>query len=120
MLGGAFERAVEEWRSLVTDDGARFDAVIDLRAEEIQPQVTWGTSPEMVLSIEDRVPDPEREKDATKRDALKVAIDDALAGKTVTLWLTDKKGRDVAIPTAKIAFVEIGSGDNGPRIGFGG
>ena len=62
----------------------------------------------------------EMDDDATKRDALKVAIDDALAGKTVTLWLTDKKGRDVAIPTAKIAFVEIGSGDNGPRIGFGG
>ena len=62
----------------------------------------------------------EMDDDATKRDALKALIDDALAGKTVTLWLTDKKGRDVAVPTAKIAFVEIGSGDNGPRIGFGG
>ena len=62
----------------------------------------------------------EMDDDATKRDALKAAIDDALAGKTVTLWLTDKKGRDVAVPTAKIAFVEISSGDNGPRIGFGG
>ena len=62
----------------------------------------------------------EMDDDATKRDALKAAIDDALAGKTVTLWLTDKKGRDVAVPTAKIALVEIGSGDNGPRIGFGG
>ena len=62
----------------------------------------------------------EMDDDASKRDALKVAIDDALAGKTVTLWLTDKKGRDVAIPTAKIAFVEVGSGETGPRIGFGG
>jgi hypothetical protein len=62
----------------------------------------------------------EMDDDATKREALKASIDDALAGKTVTLWLTDKKGRDVAVPTAKIAFVEIGSGENGPRIGFGG
>ncbi len=62
----------------------------------------------------------EVDETVTSRDALKTAIDDALAGKTPTLWLTDKKGRDVAVPTARISFVEIGSADSGPRIGFGG
>ena len=59
---------------LHTDDGAHFDRVVDIDAAAIRPQVTWGTSPEMVLSIEDRVPDPEREKDAGKRDAMERAL----------------------------------------------
>lgn len=62
----------------------------------------------------------EVDESVVSRDALKTAIDDALAGKTTTLWLTDKKGRDVAVPTARISFVEIGTADSGPRIGFGG
>ena len=62
----------------------------------------------------------EVDDDAAKRDQLKAEVDKALRGETVTLWITDKKGRDIAIPTAKIAYVEIGSGDDGRRIGFGG
>ena len=62
----------------------------------------------------------EMDDDATKRDALKAAIDDALAGKTVTLWLTDKKGRQVAVAAAKIAYVEIGTAEGDRKIGFGG
>lgn len=62
----------------------------------------------------------EVEDDPKKREALKAAVEQALAGKVETLWLTDKKGRDVAIPAAKIAFVEIGSDQSGPKIGFGG
>ena len=48
--------------------------VVELDAAQIRPQVTWGTSPEMVLSIDDRVPDPDREKDASKRDAIERAL----------------------------------------------
>ena len=51
-----------------------FDAVVEMDAAQIRPQVTWGTSPEMVLSIEDRVPDPDKEKDAVKRGAIERAL----------------------------------------------
>ncbi len=60
--GEAWRQALQYWRKLHTDEGAQFDRVVELRAEDIKPQVTWGTSPEMVLSIEDKVPDPEKEK----------------------------------------------------------
>lgn len=53
------------------------------------------------------------------REALKTAVDQALKGESETLWITDKKGRDVAIPSAKIAYVEIGSANAERRIGFG-
>lgn len=66
--------AIEYWRGLHSDAGAHFDAVIELDASQIRPQVTWGTSPEMVLSIEDRVPDPDKEKDAVKRGAIERAL----------------------------------------------
>jgi 3-isopropylmalate/(R)-2-methylmalate dehydratase large subunit len=69
-----WDQAVAAWRGLRSDDGARFDKVVELDAAQIKPQVTWGTSPEMVLSIDDRVPDPEREKDVTKRDAIERAL----------------------------------------------
>lgn len=54
------------------------------------------------------------------RDGLKADIEKALRGESVTLWITDKKGRDIGVPSAKIAYVEIGSGDDSRRIGFGG
>jgi len=54
------------------------------------------------------------------RDALKAKVEDALAGSTDVLWVTDKRGKDVAIPAAKIAYVELGSADGDRRIGFGG
>ena len=72
--GLAWEQAVAHWRSLVSDPGARFDAVVELDASQIVPQVTWGTSPEMVLPVDGRVPDPEKEKDAVRRDAIERAL----------------------------------------------
>ena len=72
--GDALRHAMQYWRTLHSDPGAKFDAVVELRAEEIAPQVTWGTSPEMVLPISDRVPDPEKERDLNKRDAMERAL----------------------------------------------
>jgi 3-isopropylmalate/(R)-2-methylmalate dehydratase large subunit len=73
-VGPHWERAVEYWRTLHSDAGAKFDMVVTLNAAEIKPQVTWGTSPEMVVSIDGRVPDPDKEKDAVKRDAMEKAL----------------------------------------------
>ena len=72
--GAEFDMAAEFWRTLRSDDGAKFDAVIKLQAEQIKPQVTWGTSPEMVIAIDANVPDPELEKDPVKRDAMERAL----------------------------------------------
>jgi hypothetical protein len=60
------------------------------------------------------------EVDDGDRDDVKAAIDAALSGATDVLWVTDKRGRDVGVPAAKIAYVEIGSPDGDRRIGFGG
>ena len=73
--GEALRHALQYWRTLHSDVDANFDAVVELRAEEIAPQVTWGTSPEMVLAISDRVPDPEKERDANKRSAMERALE---------------------------------------------
>lgn len=56
--GAQWEQAVDYWRSLHSDEGAEFDKIIELKAEDILPQVTWGTSPEMVTTVDGRVPDP--------------------------------------------------------------
>jgi 3-isopropylmalate/(R)-2-methylmalate dehydratase large subunit len=72
--GAVFDRAAAYWRTLKSDEDAKFDRVVEIDASKLMPQVTWGTSPEMVVSIDDRVPDPEREKDATKRDAIERAL----------------------------------------------
>ncbi|MEO8059275.1 MAG: 3-isopropylmalate dehydratase large subunit [Burkholderiales bacterium] len=72
--GLEWDQAVRYWSTLHSDAGAHFDLVVELDAAQIRPQVTWGTSPEMVLSIEDRVPDPEREKDSNKRGAIERAL----------------------------------------------
>jgi 3-isopropylmalate/(R)-2-methylmalate dehydratase large subunit len=72
--GVEWEQAVAYWRTLRSDEDATWDAIVELDAAQIRPQVTWGTSPEMVLSIEDRVPDPDREKDAGKRGAMERAL----------------------------------------------
>ncbi len=61
----------------------------------------------------------EVEDDAKARETLKKSVDAALKGESTTLWITDKKGKDIAIPSAKIAYVEIGSTDAERRIGFG-
>jgi 3-isopropylmalate/(R)-2-methylmalate dehydratase large subunit len=72
--GLEWEAAVRYWKTLQSDPGAQWDRVVDLDASTLVPQVTWGTSPEMVVSIEDRVPDPEREKDSGKRSAMERAL----------------------------------------------
>ncbi len=72
--GAEWDMAVAYWKTLQTDPGAAWDRVVELDAAQVRPQVTWGTSPEMVVSIEDRVPDPEREKDAGKREAIERAL----------------------------------------------
>jgi 3-isopropylmalate/(R)-2-methylmalate dehydratase large subunit len=72
--GVEWDQAVAYWLTLHSDPSAKWDAVVELDAAAIRPQVTWGTSPEMVLSIEDRVPDPDKEKDASKRAAMENAL----------------------------------------------
>ncbi|UZD56031.1 3-isopropylmalate dehydratase large subunit [Caldimonas aquatica] len=72
--GAEWDQAVAYWRTLHSDPDAHWDAVVELDAAQIRPQVTWGTSPEMVVSIEDRVPDPEKEKDPVKRNAMERAL----------------------------------------------
>jgi 3-isopropylmalate/(R)-2-methylmalate dehydratase large subunit len=72
--GAMFEKAAGYWRTLVSDPGAKFDKVVDIDVTKLKPQVTWGTSPEMVASIEDRVPDPGREPDPVKREAMERAL----------------------------------------------
>ncbi len=72
--GDNWERAVAYWRTLVSDAGAAFDAVIDLDAAAIQPQVTWGTSPEMVTDIRGAVPAPEDFADPVKQEGVARAL----------------------------------------------
>ena len=72
--GPDWDPAVAYWKSLRSDADARFDREVTLRAEEIRPHVTWGTSPEMVVSIDDEVPDPEREKDSIRREGMERAL----------------------------------------------
>ncbi|MCL9847059.1 3-isopropylmalate dehydratase large subunit [Ralstonia solanacearum] len=132
--GVEWERAVAYWRSLHSDEGAHFDHVVELRAEEIRPQVSWGTSPEMVVSIEDRVPDPDKEKDPVKRNAMEraleymalqpnVAISDIRIDKVfigsctnsriedmrAAAWVVQKLGKRIA-SNVKLAMVVPGSG----------
>jgi 3-isopropylmalate/(R)-2-methylmalate dehydratase large subunit len=72
--GVEWDQAVAYWKTLQSDADAKFDTVVELDATQIIPQVTWGTSPEMVLGIDARVPDPDKEKDASKRGAIERAL----------------------------------------------
>ena len=72
--GALWQQAVAYWRTLHSDADASFDAEVEIRAETLKPQVTWGTSPEMVATIDDRVPDPEAEKDPVKREGIERAL----------------------------------------------
>ena len=72
--GVEWDLAVSHWKTLHSDADAAWDAEVEIDATQIRPQVTWGTSPEMVVSIDDRVPDPEREKDTNKRAAMERAL----------------------------------------------
>jgi len=73
--GDAWERAVAHWRSLASDDGAVFDKEVVCDVSAVEPQVTWGTSPEQVSGVGGVVPDPDRESDPAKRRSLAAALD---------------------------------------------
>jgi 3-isopropylmalate/(R)-2-methylmalate dehydratase large subunit len=130
--GADWDRAVAHWRTLRSDDGAAFDTTHAFDASSIEPQVTWGTSPEMVASIEDRVPDPDKERDATRRSGIEqalaymglspntpigdIAIDKVFIGSCTNSRIEDlrqaaavARGRRVA-RNVKLAMVVPGSG----------
>ena len=72
--GPHWEQAVAYWKTLHSDDDAVFDTVIEMKAEEIEPQVTWGTSPEQVLAVGGKVPNPANEADPVKRASVERAL----------------------------------------------
>lgn len=71
---GQWQRAVASWRDLSSDSEAVFERVVRIDATSIQPQVSWGTSPEMVIAVGSRVPDPEQEADPVRRDGMRAAL----------------------------------------------
>ena len=73
--GDLWEKAVSYWRTLRSDEGAEFDHVVNINATQIKPQVTWGTSPEMVTTIDGRVPNPLKITDPVKRNDMQRALD---------------------------------------------
>ena len=98
--GDVWNQAVEAWQDLKSDEGAKFDKIIHLDANSIEPQVTWGTSPEMVVSISDSVPNPDTESDAVKSKSIKAALE----------YMGLKAGQ--AIEKIKVDKVFIGSCTN--------
>ena len=130
--GPDWDAAVAYWKTLKSDPSAKFDREITLRAEEILPQVSWGTSPEMVVPVDAEVPDPEREKDAIKREGMErallymglkprtritdIKLDKVFIGSCTNSRIEDLriaaavvKGRRVA-PNVRLAMVVPGSG----------
>jgi len=90
--GAAFERAAAAWRDLVSDADAVFDRVVEIDAAALVPQVTWGTSPEMVLPVHGRVPDPAAETDPARAEGMRRALSymDLAAGTPLTDIAIDK------------------------------
>jgi 3-isopropylmalate/(R)-2-methylmalate dehydratase large subunit len=130
--GPEWDQAVITWRSLHSDPDAHFDRQVTLDAREIKPQVTWGTSPEMVVPVDGAVPDPDREKDASKREGMEralvymglkprtritdISLDKIFIGSCTNSRIEDLrsaaavvKGRRVA-PGVRLAMVVPGSG----------
>ena len=130
--GEMWDKAVAYWRTLHSDDGAQFDKVVRLDAAEIKPQVTWGTSPEMVVAVDGRVPDPASAPNEVKRHdwqraldymglrantpITEISIDKVFIGSCTNARIEDlraaaavAKGKHVA-PNVKLAMVVPGSG----------
>jgi 3-isopropylmalate/(R)-2-methylmalate dehydratase large subunit len=72
--GTLWDKAVAYWRTLTSDEGAQFDRVVQLKAEEITPQVTWGTNPQMVTTVDGKVPDPTQAQDPVQREWMERAL----------------------------------------------
>jgi 3-isopropylmalate/(R)-2-methylmalate dehydratase large subunit len=73
--GNGWDRAVAHWRTLPTDDDATFDREVNVDAAEVAPQITWGTSPEHVIAIDEAIPDPARADNPNRREAMRAALD---------------------------------------------
>ncbi len=73
--GAEWDAAVKEWMELKSDDDAEFDKVVVIDGASIEPQVSWGTSPEMVLPVGANIPDPEKESDPVKREGIERALE---------------------------------------------
>jgi len=73
--GDHWDKAVAYWNTLHSDDGAEFDKVVVIPADSIKPQVTWGTSPEMVVPVDAKVPNPDAEADSVKADGMRRALE---------------------------------------------
>ncbi|HBL41462.1 MAG TPA: 3-isopropylmalate dehydratase large subunit [Ruminococcaceae bacterium] len=130
--GDQWDKAVAYWNTLHSDPDASFDVTVELDAAEIKPQVTWGTSPEMVVSIEDKVPNPADEKDPVRRDAMvralkyigleagtpmeEIAIDKVFIGSCTNGRIEDMRAAAAVVkgkkraPNVKQALVVPGSG----------
>ena len=98
--GELWERAVAAWRDLVSDPEAKFDRVVELDAAAIEPQVTWGTSPEMVAPVSGSIPDPDAEANPTRRENIRQALK----------YMGLKPG--TAIRDIKLDYIFIGSCTN--------
>ena len=72
--GDLWKQAVEYWKTLPSDEGAKYDKEVVIKAQDIEPQVTWGTNPEMVASINGNAPDPKNAKTEDERDAIQRAL----------------------------------------------
>ena len=72
--GDEWDKAVEYWNTLHSDEDAHFDQIVSINAKDIKPQVTWGTSPEMVIGVDGIVPDPDKETDPVKAEGIRNAL----------------------------------------------
>ncbi|MGL4995881.1 MAG: 3-isopropylmalate dehydratase large subunit [Deefgea sp.] len=99
-----WDAAVANWKNLVSDEGASFDSVVVLNAAEIEPQITWGTSPEQVLGVSGSVPDPAKESDPTKQGSYTRALQ--YMGLEANTPLTDIKVDKVFIGSCTNSRIE--------------
>ena len=102
--GEEWDRAVEAWKDLHSDPDVEFDQVVHINAVDIKAQVTWGTSPEMVVAVDDRIPDPEKETDPVKREGMKRALE--YMGLEANMLITDIRPDKVFIGSCTNSRIE--------------